>query len=64
MGQICHHFGWTLDYTLWGVDWRIIQRMLIDMPSYDKEEKKKEKEIKYEEQTAEDLEKMFAQYQD
>lgn len=59
MGQICHHFGWTLDYLLWEVDWRIVQRMLIDAPSYEsKEEKDKNsntKSIKMTEENAEDL---------
>ncbi|ADQ83083.1 hypothetical protein OKE68_11010 [Riemerella anatipestifer] len=60
MGQICHHFGWTLDYLLWEVDWRIVQRMLIDAPNYDDD--KKEKEIDLTEQTPEDLEKMLEKY--
>ncbi len=61
MGQICHHFGWTLDYLLWEIDWRIVQRMLIDTPRYDKEETK-EKEIDLTEQSAEDIMKMFDKY--
>ncbi|QYR03377.1 hypothetical protein [Riemerella anatipestifer] len=60
MGQICHHFGWTLDYLLWEVNWRIVQRMLIDAPDYDDD--KKEKEIDLTEQTPEDLEKMLEKY--
>lgn len=59
MGQICHHFGWTLDYLLWDIDWRIVQRMLIDAPSYEskdeKEETKNSKSIKMTEQNSEDL---------
>lgn len=61
MGQICHHFGWTLDYLLWEIDWRIVQRMLIDTPRYDKEEIQ-EKEIDLTEQSAEDIMKMFDKY--
>lgn len=61
MGQICHHFGWTLDYLLWEVDWRIVQRMLIDAPDYDSD-KKDEKEINLTEQSPEDLEKMLEKY--
>ncbi|SDE15326.1 hypothetical protein [Riemerella columbipharyngis] len=61
MGQICHHFGWTLDYLLWGVDWRIVQRMLIDAPNYGIEEKE-EKEISLKEQSAEDLKMMLERY--
>jgi hypothetical protein len=64
MGQICHHFSWTLDYLLWEVDWRIVQRMLIDAPSYktDEEDKKEEKKkvINLSEQTSEDfLQQLF-----
>lgn len=63
MGQICHHFSWTLDYLLWEVDWRIVQRMLIDAPSYESEEEKKEKKkpvINLSEQTSEDfLQQLF-----
>ncbi|KAA0126443.1 hypothetical protein FY557_17485 [Chryseobacterium sp. SN22] len=65
MGQICHHFGWTLDYLLWEVDWRIVQRMLIDSPTYESEEDKKKKKdkkqvINLSEQTSEDfLENLF-----
>lgn len=64
MGQICHHFSWTLDYLLWEVDWRIVQRMLIDAPSYEsEEEEKKEKKkpvINLSEQTSEDfLQQLF-----
>ena len=46
MGQICHHYGWTLDYLLWEIDWRIVQRMLIDTPSYDSEKKEGTEGIK------------------
>ena len=63
MGQICHHFGWTLDYLLWEIDWRIVQRMLIDTPVYDTDDEKKEKEIDLTEQTADDIEAMIKKYQ-
>ena len=63
MGQICHHYGWTLDYLLWEIDWRIVQRMLIDTPSYDSEKKEGKEVIKYEEQTAEELEELFNMYE-
>lgn len=65
MGQICHHFSWTLDYLLWEVDWRIVQRMLIDAPSYESDkntdEKGQEKKvINLSEQTSEDfLQQLF-----
>lgn len=44
VAQACHHFGWTLDYVLWGIDWRVLGRMLIDFPSVDYSEMDKEKE--------------------
>lgn len=65
MGQICHHFGWELDYLLWKIDWRIVQRMLIDSPSYETEEDeekndKKKQVINLSEQTSEDfLQQLF-----
>lgn len=60
MGQICHHFSWTLDYLLWEVDWRIVQRMLIDAPDYDSD--KEEKEIDLTEQTPEQIQSMLQKY--
>jgi len=60
MGQICHHFSWTLDYLLWEVDWRIVQRMLIDAPDYDSD--KQEKEIDLTEQTPEQIQSMLQKY--
>lgn len=63
MGQICQHFGWTFDYLLWEIDWRIVQRMLIDAPSYETDDDKKEKEIDLTEQTADEIEAMLKKYQ-
>lgn len=60
MGQICHHFSWNLDYLLWEIDWRIVQRMLIDAPDYDSD--KEEKEIDLTEQTPEQIESMLQKY--
>jgi hypothetical protein len=34
-GAICSHFGWTLDYLINGIAWSVVQRMMIDSPSYD-----------------------------
>lgn len=62
MGQVCHHFGWTLDYLLWDIDWRIVQRMLIDSPSYESEKEKSKKEINLTEQSVDDMEELFAKY--
>lgn len=32
VAQSCHHFGWTLEYIMNEIDWRVLQRMLIDSP--------------------------------
>lgn len=66
MGQICHHFGWNLDYLLWEIDWRIVQRMLIDAPSYDSDKEEntnKGKSIKLTEQNSDDIMEMLKKYQ-
>lgn len=34
-GAICEHFGWTYDYLLHGIPWSVVQRMMVDAPSYD-----------------------------
>ena len=34
-GAICAHFGWTLDYLTNGIAWSIVQKMMLDAPSYD-----------------------------
>ncbi|MDC8028309.1 hypothetical protein I6H88_13925 [Elizabethkingia bruuniana] len=68
-GQICHHFSWSLEYLLWEVDWRIVQRMLIDGPDYDydKDDDKKTntntKSIKLTEQSPDELIEKLKQYQ-
>ncbi|MDQ1859029.1 hypothetical protein [Chryseobacterium sp. WLY505] len=68
MGQICHHFGWTLDYLLWEIDWRIVQRMLIDAPKYESKDEKgndqnsNTKSVKMNEQNSEDLIAQLQQY--
>ncbi len=68
MGQICHHFGWTLDYLLWEIDWRIVQRILIDAPKYESKDDKgndqnsNTKSVKMTEQNSEDLIAQLQQY--
>ena len=66
MGQICHHFGWTLDYLLWEIDWRIVQRMLIDAPKYEskdtQDQKSNSKSVKMTEQNSDDLIAQLQQY--
>jgi len=45
-GSICAHFGWTYDYLLWGIPWPIVQRMLIDAPSYESKKGDSDKKAK------------------
>jgi hypothetical protein len=32
---LCAHFGWTYDYLIHGIAWGLVERMMIDAPSYD-----------------------------
>lgn len=34
-GAICSHFGWTYEYLTNGIAWSVVQKMMIDAPSYD-----------------------------
>ena len=34
-GAICAHMGWTWHYPHEGIAWPIVQRLMIDAPSYD-----------------------------
>jgi len=43
LGAISAHFGWTLDYILWGVPWAVIQRILADQPRYNASSSNKER---------------------
>ncbi len=65
MGQICHHYSWTLDYLLEYPDWAVVQRMLIDTPNYDTEDTKKtkpkEKVFDLKEQSSEDFTALMIQ---
>lgn len=45
-GSICSHLHWTWDYLHHGISWAIVQRLLIDAPSYDFDSDKKNKVIK------------------
>lgn len=69
---MCSHFGWTLDYLLWEVDYSYLQRMLIDAPSYDYDneddnsgkgsDSKPGKTIKYSDLSSEDLQAQMEKY--
>ncbi|WP_312900248.1 hypothetical protein [Chryseobacterium taichungense] len=69
-GQLCHHFGWSLDYLLWEVDYAFLQRMLIDAPSYDYDKNEDDKStgkssgktVSYTDQTPEQLFSMLEKY--
>lgn len=41
-GAICEHFGWTYDYLTEGIPWGLVQRMMIDAPSYEVNDPKEE----------------------
>ena len=41
-GAICAHFGWTYDYLMHGIPWAVVERMMIDAPSYDMDSKDEE----------------------
>lgn len=32
---MCAHYGWTWHYLHWGVPYGIVERMMIDAPSYE-----------------------------
>jgi hypothetical protein len=34
-GAICAHFGWTYDYLKNGIAWSLVQRMMLDAPTYE-----------------------------
>ena len=40
ISQVCQLYGWTYDYVLREIDWRVVNRLLIDSPKvvYDKED--------------------------
>lgn len=52
-GAICSHFGWTYDYLMNGIAWSIVQKMMVDAPSYDMDEK--EEEIALTENNSDDI---------
>ncbi|MDO4782986.1 MAG: hypothetical protein Q4A09_07220 [Capnocytophaga felis] len=41
-GAICSHFGWTWHYLHEGIAWSLVQRMMIDAPSYETEDDENE----------------------
>ena len=34
-GAICAHMGWTWDYLHEGIAWALVQKMMLDAPSFD-----------------------------
>ncbi|WP_262246955.1 hypothetical protein [Parapedobacter soli] len=36
--QVCAHFGWTMQYMLWGISWMQLHKMLVDQPVYEYDE--------------------------
>jgi hypothetical protein len=54
-GAICQHFGWTYDYLLHGIAWSVVQRMMIDAPSYDLSDNNGVEEIELTENNSEQI---------
>ena len=40
-GAICKYFHWTWDYLHHGIGWATVQRMMVDQPSYNFDERKR-----------------------
>lgn len=51
-GAICQHFGWTWDYLHHGIAWSVVERIMIDLPTYIK---KDEEDIVLTADNAEDI---------
>lgn len=54
-----------MQYLMWEIDWYIVQRMLIDAYKTideDNDEKNFEKELNFNEQTADELTEMFSKH--
>lgn len=49
IAQIAHHFGWTFDYIVYNIDWRVVSRMMLDFPQYQYNKKEDKKKIDYKE---------------
>ena len=54
-GAICQHFGWSYDYLLHGIAWSVVQRMMIDAPSYQTNEDGDIEEIELTENNSEQI---------
>lgn len=52
---MCQHFGWTYDYLLHGIAWSVVQRMMIDAPSYDLSDNNGVEEIELTENNSEQI---------
>lgn len=54
-GAICEHFGWTYEYLTEGISWGLVQRMMIDAPSYDSDDKDKDDNIRLTEENSDSI---------
>lgn len=54
-GAILAHFGWTMNYLLNGIAWSVVQRMMIDAPSYDMDAADGEETIALTESNSDDI---------
>ena len=54
-GAICAHFGWTYDYLMHGIPWAVVERMMVDAPSYDIDGGKDDEVIQLTSENSEDI---------
>jgi hypothetical protein len=54
-GSICAHLGWTWDYLHHDIEWNIVQRILIDAPSVDYDDDKKDNHIPVTDENAQEV---------
>ena len=54
-GAICAHFGWTYDYLLNGIPWAVVERMMVDAPSYDADGSKDDEVIRLTTENSQDI---------
>lgn len=54
-GAICAHMGWTYDYLKEGIAWALVQKMMMDAPSYDSSSDGEVQNIELDKENADDI---------
>ena len=54
-GAICAHMGWTYRYLTEGISWALVQKMMMDAPSYDSESSGETEIVNLEKENANDI---------